>query len=51
MGVGIVLEIQASLLLLPGEGVVAAISKVGHWQFHIIKLPLFIVFSNLGIFS
>lgn len=38
MGAGIVLEIQASLLLLPGEGVVAAISKTGHWQFHTIKI-------------
>ncbi len=38
LGGGMVLEIQASLLLLPGEGIVAAISKVGHWQFHTIKI-------------
>lgn len=49
MGAGIVLEIQASLLLLPGEGVVAAISKVGHWQFHTIKIINDVVLTFAGI--
>lgn len=49
MGAGIVLEIQASLLLLPGEGIVAAISKVGHWQFHSIKIINDIVLTLAGI--
>lgn len=49
MGAGIVLEIQASLLLLPGEGVVAAISKVSHWQFHTIKIINDVVMTLTGI--
>lgn len=49
MGAGIVLEIQASLLLLPGEGVVAAISKVGHWQFHTIKIINDVVMTLTGV--
>lgn len=49
MGVGIVLEIQASLLLLPGEGVVAAINKVCHWQFHTIKIINDVVMTLTGI--
>lgn len=48
MGAGIVLEIQASLLLLPGEGVVAAISKVGHWEFHTIKIINDVVMTLTG---
>lgn len=49
MGAGIVLEIQASLLLLPGEGIVAAISKVGHWQFHTIKIINDVVMTLTGV--
>lgn len=49
MGAGIVLEIQASLLLLPGEGVVAAISKLGHWEFHTIKIINDVVMTLTGI--
>lgn len=49
MGIGIVLEIQASLLLLPGEGIVAAISKVGHWQFHTIKIINDVLMTLTGI--
>lgn len=49
MGAGIVLDIQASLLLLPGEGVVAAISKVGHWQFHTIKIINDVVMTLTGV--
>lgn len=49
MGAGIVLEIQASLLLLPGEGVVAAISKVGHWEFHTIKIINDVVMTLTGV--
>lgn len=49
MGAGIVLEIQASLLLLPGEGVVAAISKLGHWKFHTIKIINDVVMTLTGI--
>lgn len=49
MGAGIVLEILASLLLLPGEGVVAAISKVGHWQFHTIKIINDVVMTLTGV--
>ena len=49
MGIGIVLEIQASLLLLPGEGIVAAISKVGHWQFHTIKIINDVVMTLTGV--
>lgn len=49
MGAGIVLEIQASLLLLPGEGIVAAISKVGHWQFHTINIINDVVMTLTGV--
>lgn len=49
MGIGIVLEIQASLLLLPGEGIVAAISKVGHWEFHTIKIINDVVMTMTGV--
>lgn len=49
MGAGIVLEIQASLLLLPGEGVVAAISKVGNWEFHTIKIINDVVMTLTGV--
>lgn len=49
MGVGIVLEIQASLLLLPGEGIVAAISKVGNWHFHTVKILNDIVLTLVGL--
>lgn len=49
MGAGIVLEIQASLLLLPGEGVVAAISKIGRWQFHTIKIINDVVMTLTGV--
>ncbi len=38
-----------TLLMLPGEGIVAAINKVGHWEFQTIKIINDVVMTLTGI--
>lgn len=49
MGIGIVFEIQASLIMLPGEGIVAAVSKVSGRPFHQIKVVNDVLMTLIGL--
>ena len=48
MAFGIALELKAALLLLPGEGLVKAISQVGGWKFPNVKIWNDVVMTMVG---
>lgn len=49
VGMGVVLELKAALLMLPGEGIVLAISRVGGWSFSKIKIWNDVILTLAGV--
>lgn len=49
VGMGVVLELKAALLMLPGEGIVLAVSRVGGWPFSKVKIWNDVILTLAGV--
>lgn len=49
VGIGVVMELKSALLMLPGEGIVQAISFVSGWPFSKIKIINDVVLTLTGV--